>query len=193
MKVVLIPCGRTEWHEEGRLLGRVDLPVTQPGQEQYLAWAQKLAALGLGRILHGPDELSAQTAAVLARQLSAATKAVDDLVGVDIGLWAGLTEAQLKKRYASAHRELGEAPLNVVPPNGEGLSAAAKRLRTCFRKQAGKNGVAVLGVVLRPLAFVLLRCTLEGRELKDVWEELRHSAEPVVIDEPALGRSRSSP
>ena len=24
MKVVLIPCGPTEWHDEGRLLGRVE-------------------------------------------------------------------------------------------------------------------------------------------------------------------------
>jgi len=190
MKVVLIPCGATEWHAEARLLGRVELPLTEAGQQACAAWAGTLTPLGLQRILHGPDELSTQTAAVLARRLCVPTRAVDDLAEVHIGLWAGLTESQVKNRYASAHRELGEAPLNVSPPDGESFSAAAQRLRACFRKQLKKNGVDVVGVVVRPLAFAVLRCTLEGRELTDVWEALRAAPAPVVIDSPAIGGAK---
>ena len=31
MIIALIPSGATEWREEGRLLGRVDLPMTPAG------------------------------------------------------------------------------------------------------------------------------------------------------------------
>ncbi len=187
MKIVLIPCGHTEWHEEGRLLGRVELPLTEAGQQGCTAWAERLTPAGIQRILHAPDELATQTAAVVARRLCVPTRAVDDLAEVDIGLWAGLTESQIKTRFASAHRELGEAPLNVSPPGGEAFSAAAKRLRAAVRKQLRKDGVEAVGVVVRPLAFAVLRCTLEGRELTDVWAALRAAPEPAVIDNPAIG------
>lgn len=181
MKVALIPCGTTDWHGEGRLLGRVELPITGLGQQQCVAWAQRLEAVGLKRIVHAPDELATQTAVSLARRLLVPTKALEDLVEVDVGLWAGLTESQLKRRYPSAHRELSESPLNVHPPDGESLSAAARRLETCIRKQM-KNSAAGLGVVMRPLAFVMARCALEGRGLEDVWEAARSATEPLIFE-----------
>lgn len=182
MKVALIPCGTTDWHGEGRLLGRVELPITGLGQQQCAAWAQRLEAMGLRRIVHAPDELATQTAASLARRLSVPTKALEGLVEVDVGLWAGLTESQLKTRYPSAYRELSESPLNVHPPDGESLSAAARRLETCIRKQIKKNTAAGLGVVMRPLAFVMAKCALEGRELEDVWEAARSATEPLIFE-----------
>jgi probable phosphoglycerate mutase len=181
MKVALIPCGSTGWHAEGRLLGRVELPLTRVGQGQCRKWARRLRALGLQWLLHGPDELSTRTAAVLARQLSVPLKMLEDLVEVDLGLWTGLTESQLKTRFASAHRELREAPLNVNPPGGESLSSAAGRLTTCVCRWV-KNGRHPIGVVMRPLGFVIARCALEGRELSDVWEAVRQADQPVVID-----------
>lgn len=182
MKVALIPCGTTEWREEGRLLGRVELPLTSAGRERCGHWAVQLRALGLKRILHAPDELATQTAATLARQLSVPTKALEDLAEVDLGLWTGLTEAQLKTRFASAHRELREAPLNVNPPGGESLRGAADRLIACIRKQLKKNGKKAIGVVLRPLSLALARSELVGGELSDLWESTADADEPVVIE-----------
>ncbi len=182
MKVVLIPCGATEWHEEGRLLGRVELPLTSAGSERCLQWVPRLHSLGLRRILHAPDELATQTAALLARQLAVPTKALEALAEVDLGLWTGLTEAQLKTRFASAHRELREAPLNVNPPGGESLRAAAERLCTCIRKQFRKNATSALGVVVRPFGFALAKSGLAGSELGDLWESTRNANEPMVID-----------
>jgi broad specificity phosphatase PhoE len=182
MIVALIPCGSTEWQEEGRLLGRVELPLTEAGQEKCATWVQGLSTIGLECILHGPDELATRTAQVLARQLSIPTKALDDLVELDVGLGAGLTEAQLKTRFASAHRELRESPLNVNPPGGESLSAAADRLCACIRKQMKKNGRKAIGVVVRPFGFALARCVLEGVEFSDVWRMAQHADEPTIIE-----------
>jgi probable phosphoglycerate mutase len=183
MKVALIPCGTTDWDDDGRLLGRVELALNEAGQEQCAQWAQSLTPLGLQRIFHAPDSLATQTAAALARQLSVPTKALEDLSEVDIGLWAGLTESQLKTRYASAHRELREAPLNVNPPGGESLSDAARRLSTCIRKQIRKkNGDGAIGVVVRPFSFAMTKCALEGQAPTNVWETARRAHAPVVID-----------
>jgi len=191
MKVALIPSAATEWQAEGRLLGRVELPATKEGERQCTAWVEVLRPLGLRRLLHGPDELTRQTAEILARQLEIPTKAVADLAEVDLGLWAGLTEAQLKARFASAHRELRESPLNVSSPGGEALSQAVERLTTCIRKQLRKNGITPLGVVLRPLGFALVqRVWTNGRPV-DLWEAVRGAGGPVVIELAEAARPES--
>ena len=182
MKIALIPCGSTEWQDEGRLLGRVEIPLTSAGRERCIQWAQQLHGVGIKRILHGPDELVTQTAALVAGQLDVPTKTLDDLAEVDIGLWTGLTESQLKRRFASAHRELGEAPLNVSPPGGEALRAAADRLIACMRKQLRKNGKEPVGVVMRPFSLALAKAVLEGHALSDLWETTHNASDPVVIE-----------
>jgi broad specificity phosphatase PhoE len=183
MKVVLIPCGSTEWDDEGRLLGRVELSLNETGEQQCAHWVDSLNGLNLERILHAPDGLATQTAKIIARRLSVPTKPLDDLSEVDIGLWAGLTKSELKTRYSRAHRQLSESPLNVNPPGGESFSDAAERLGTCIRKQLKKkNGNNAIGVVVRPFTFEMIRCVLQGHDLSNAWESTNRASEPVVIE-----------
>jgi broad specificity phosphatase PhoE len=184
MKLVLVPCGATEWHAEGRLLGRVELPLTQQGRRDCAAWAEQLRRMSLGRIYHSSDELATQTASAIAERLAVPLKALEGLDEVDVGLWVGLTDDELESRFESAHHELREEPLNVNPPLGESLSAAAERVLASIRKciQApGRRGCDCVGVVLRPLSFALARCALEGGDMSRWWELARDTQQPVMI------------
>lgn len=182
MKVALIPCAATEWRVAGRLLGRVELSPLPDDTARCAEWLEPLRLAGLTRLFHAPDELSARTAQFIARRLSVPAKPLDDLVEVDLGLWAGLTEDELKRRYASAHRLLRESPANVDPPQGERFSAAAERLRNCLGKCIRRNGRAAFGVVVRPLALAMARCALQRGELSTVWEAARSIEEPLIIE-----------
>ena len=184
MKVALIPCAATEWQEEGRLLGRVELPPAPAAEEKCQHWAAKLQPLGVQQIYHAPDELATRTAKLLGRKLVVPTKPAQALAEVDVGLWAGLTEQQLKSRFSSAHRELREAPLNVSPPGGENLGAANARLRAFLNKQMKRDGQAAFAVVLRPVSFAMARCALEGREPAGVWEAAGRRMDPIVLEIP---------
>lgn len=182
MKVALIPCATTEWCDEGRLLGRVELQSTSDGQRRCADWVEQLRGVALARIYHSPDGLAAETAELLGRRLSIPVKPLDDLVEVDVGLWAGLTESQLKSRFASAHRQLCDSPLNVQPPEGETFSAAEKRVRKCIKKRIRKNGKTSVGLVLRPLSLAMAHCALQGTEPTGIWETAQLVREPVVVD-----------
>ncbi|MBU0640418.1 MAG: histidine phosphatase family protein [Planctomycetes bacterium] len=182
MKVALIPCGVTEWRADDRLLGRIELSLGADGQQRCQEWVKMLRPLGLGRIFHSPDELATATATLIGRSLGVPTKPLEQLTEVDVGLWSGLTEEQLKARYASAHRELCEDPLNVSPPGGESLSAAASRVHSCLKKRVKPNGKTALGLVMRPFSFAMARCALGETEAAKVWERAQASSEPVVID-----------
>ncbi len=182
MKVALIPCGPTDWRQKGRLLGRVELELAPEAEVQCTQWGEQLRPLMLSRIFHAPDELSKSTAQHIGRRLSVSTKAVGALREVDLGLWAGLTEEELKKRYAKAHRQLVESPLNVSPPQGEDFSDAADRVRACLKKRIKPNGPAAIGLVMRPFALAMARCVLEGAASTEIWETSQGADRPLVMD-----------
>jgi len=182
MKVALIPCAGSDWREQGRLLGRVELSPAAGGPGLCVEWAEQLRSVRLTRVFHSPDELCTRAGQTIARRLNVLAKALDELVEVDVGLWAGLTEQQLKKRYATAHRELCESPLNVSPPEGESFRAAVARVRACLGKRIRRNGRAGLGLVMRPLSLAMARCLLEQGEITKVWEMSQSADEPVVVE-----------
>jgi broad specificity phosphatase PhoE len=176
MKVALIPCGPTDWRQKGRLLGRVE------GEVECAQWGEQLRALMISRIFHAPDGLSKTTAQHIGRRLNTPTKTLDALVEVDLGLWAGLTEEELKKRYAKAHRQLVESPLNVSPPQGEDFSDAADRIRLCLKKRVKPNGPAAIGLVMRPVTLAMARCVLAGTASAEIWETSQSADQPLVMD-----------
>jgi len=182
MIITLIPCGPSDWHSEGRLLGRVELAFTPQAEAWVSAWVERLRPLNLSRILHAPDELARATARLLGRRLGVPTRTVQDLKEVDLGLWAGLTDLQLRTRYASAYRQLQEAPLSVCPPGGEEFAAAAERLRKFVQRLVRRNGRGGVGVVLRPVSLAIARYVLNGLDAARIWEDAWGQDEPVVVE-----------
>lgn len=182
MKIALIPCARTEWQTEGRILGHAALAAADGAEADLQSWAESLAPLAPKQILHGPDELATRTARLLARRLRSAARTTPALREVDMGLWTGLTEEQLRERFGSAYRGICDTPLQVSPPQGESFADAADRLRSFLRRRLKRNGDAALGLVLRPCARALLHCLLDGGAWDDFWPRVGHAGGPVVLD-----------
>src|SRR5262249_44666308 len=133
-------------------------------------------------IYHSPDELATKTARIVAQALGVKTRKLADLAEVDMGLWAGLTDDELKKRYASAHHELTEAPLHVSPPEGEDLAAAGVRLSSALQRLLKKNGMAAIALVERPVSLALTRRVLQGGAESQIWDEAREISSPVIVE-----------
>ena len=182
MKVALIPCGTTEWAREGRLLGRVELDPSPAAESQVSQWGEILRAEELGKIFYAPDILSRTTAENIGRQLNVPIKPLEGLLEIDLGLWAGLTEEELKKRFAKAHRQLVDSPLNVSPPEGEDFSDAADRVKSCLKKRIKPNGKGAIGLVMRPFMFAMTQNLLQGSDVANIWETSKNETEPVVME-----------
>ena len=182
MKLILIPGGATDWRDSGRLLGRVALSLTDDGRAKCDEWAGLLQEEPPGCIYHSSDELASQTAARIAARLEVPAKSAKGLDEIDVGLWAGLTREQLKSRYESAYRQLCDAPLSVSAPEGEMFSSAIERITRSLRKQLKRNGNAVAGVVMRPLALAATRCEMEQRPMSEFWATSMRPDVPVLLD-----------
>jgi broad specificity phosphatase PhoE len=133
--LILVRHGESTGNAEGRLLGRIDSPLTERG----LAQARTLsgAVAGATRLISSPLARARDTAAALGTGL---TVEVDDRwIEVDYGVYDGQklgdVPAEVWKRWRS--------DLTYTPPEGESLAGAGARVRSsCEELFADPDGPA---------------------------------------------------
>ncbi|MCA9034255.1 MAG: histidine phosphatase family protein [Planctomycetaceae bacterium] len=162
--IVLIRAGCTDYDDQHRLLGTLDLPLNQRGVDQIREAVQVLNERGirLEAIYTSPEDPACGTAHVVAEsQASAKVRELDELRNVNQGLWQGLPEADIRKRFPKLFKNCKDSPVAICPPEGETLSDACQRLTRVLTKAIRKYDVFAI-VAPEPLATVI-RCTLERR------------------------------
>lgn len=177
----LVRAGESIWQREHRLQGRADLPLSAEGRAAILA---ELAQFGpgptspsapgheLAAVHHPPDEGATETAAIVARAAGSRTKALRELADPDLGLLDGLTLDVFEERFPTRHRQWQEEPLSLVPPEGEPLIDARRRVLDELARLAKKHRGKEFAVVLHPLALGFARCALADRSGRDLWKSL---------------------
>lgn len=169
-RILLIPCGKTFWTEQGRLAGAADMPLSRQGYQDARQCAQKLAGHPLpGVIYTGAGQAEKETADVIARALGVRAKALDGLEEPDMGLWEGLTAQDLQQRSPKAYKQLLEQPSKVIPPSGEPLEEALGRLVQCLDRVCEKHKDLTIGLVIGPLAEFLVESWMQGPDFQQHW------------------------
>ena len=71
MKIYLLRHGETDWNIEGRLQGRMDIPMNESGKEQIKAIGQFLKDSGfcVGRIISSPLLRAKQTTEIISKTI----------------------------------------------------------------------------------------------------------------------------
>jgi len=184
-RLILIPMGRTEWDEHGRLAGAADLPLSEAGARQVDQLAEQLAGQKLELICVSASQTAKQTAAILSDKLGVAVKTVKGLEDLDVGLWEGLTSDQLKQRYPRVYKQWVEQPASVRPPQGEHVQEAAERLLAAVVQISTKSKVETIGVVFGRLAIAAVRCRLADESLDNLWQKVEDSGSWYSLSGPA--------
>lgn len=162
--LILIRAGLTDYDEHHRVLGTLDMPVNERGVEQIHEINSQLQAKGIAveTILTSPDDPACSTAYAIAEmQPGAKVKELDELRNVNQGLWQGLPESDIRKRFPRLFRSGKEDATAICPPEGETLSDACHRLERVLSKAMRKYEIFAI-VAPEPLATVI-RCTLQHR------------------------------
>ncbi|MFN9719311.1 MAG: histidine phosphatase family protein [Planctomycetota bacterium] len=162
--VVLIRAGCTDYDDQHRVLGTLDMPVNERGVEQIRCINRRLQERGLRlqAILTSPDDPACGTAHAIAEtQAGAKVRELEELRNVNQGLWQGLPESDIRKRFPRLFRSGKEDVTAICPPEGETLSDACQRLERVLSKNIRKYDVLAI-VAPEPLATVI-RCTLQHR------------------------------
>jgi len=162
--IVLIRPGCTDYDEQSRLLGTLEMPMNEAGLEQVEAIVHQLQEqdVQLEAVFASPADPACSTARAIAdAQGGVKVKELDELRNVDQGLWQGLPEADVRKRYPRVFRSGREKPQSICPPEGETLGDACERMQKVLKKAIRKYKVFAV-VVSDPIATVI-RCTLQQR------------------------------
>ncbi len=162
--IVLIRPGCTDYDAQSRLLGTLEMPMNYQGMEQVEEAVQQLQQQGirLQAILASPADPACSTArAIATAQGGVKVKELEELRNVDQGLWQGLPEADVRKRYPKVFRNGRQTPQSICPPEGETLGDACQRMHKVINKAIKKHDVFAI-VVCDPVATVI-RCTLQRR------------------------------
>jgi len=186
--LVLLRTGQTDWDESGRLIGGADLPMNAHGETQFRdaikAFLDSADSPKISSILTSSEDAALKAAAILNHGQDAKIREYDGLRNVGLGLWEGVLAADLEERCKTTYREWMDSPMRITPPEGETMSEAQERLVSAMIKGLSKikGDHPVVGLVLRPLAWALLRGWLLDAESIHVWESLDEPIEAEVIE-----------
>ncbi|MCG3178925.1 MAG: Phosphoserine phosphatase 1 [Phycisphaerae bacterium] len=179
MTIYLIQSGQTDYQGEGRLQGRLSMPLSAVGQEQSESARRQMAEVELTAIYAPDDEASTATAKAVAKGRRMKVRVAKGLSELDLGLWQGSTPAQIEHRQPRVYRRWLEEPAAVTPPEGESFEAAygrvAEAVDAILARHHEPSGAVNVAVVAPPMAAALVRCYLGRGEISQVWSMVQAS------------------
>jgi broad specificity phosphatase PhoE len=169
-RIVLIRPGSTDYDEQDRIQGTLDIPLNDRGAEEAAQTAESLRTAALHRIFSCPDASSNETARVIGKALGIRVRKLDKLHNLNQGLWQGLQVEEVRRKHPKVYRQWREEPTTVCPPSGETVTDAYNRVAGVMKPLLKRHRDEAIGLVVpEPLASVI-RCYLRGIDLKQVWE-----------------------
>ena len=146
-RILVVRHGESEWNAIGRWQGHADPPLSERGEHQARAAADRLGALGA--VVSSDLQRASATADLIALALGVGPVVVDDrLRERDAGEWTGLTRAEIEERFP------GYLAGGSRPPGFEPAASLFERVHPCLldlaRDHAGESVLAVThaGVIL---------------------------------------------
>ena len=170
LRIVLVRPGSTDFDEQGRIKGTLDVPLSENGNSQVAQTVRELKALSVETVYCAPCQPAIETAEVIAEAIGEKVRRLERLHNVDQGLWQGKLIAEVRQNQPKVYRQWQEKPETICPPGGEMLLDAAQRVQSVMEKLLKKHRSGVVALVVpEPLASIVRR-HLTDAELGDLWK-----------------------
>ncbi len=156
LQIVLVKPGATEFDAQGRIIGTLDVPLSDSGVQQAQSVAAELSNLEITAIYSGPCLAAQQTAVEITAHCRVRPRVEAKLKNVDMGLWQGRELEELRSNQPRFVRQWQDNPEQICPPEGETLMDVRPRVDAFLKRisRKHKSGVVVV-VVADPLAGVI--------------------------------------
>ncbi|MDC0295398.1 histidine phosphatase family protein [bacterium] len=181
--ILLIRPGATEFDEQGRMKGSLDMPMSDNGRKQASCSAEQLEKFDIRTIYTAPCESAKETAECLALgRADVRIRVIDAFRNVDHGLWHGKLIAEVQKNLPRVYRQGQDSPADICPPGGESIRDAKGRVTKAVKKILRKTNDDCIAIVIpEPLASVV-HSLLNGEEVIDFWNAETDSGRWELIE-----------
>jgi len=187
-RVLLVRPGATEFDDQGRMKGSLDMPLSHRGRQQVLSLTEQTSAIKIKTIYAAPCASAIETARRMAEHQrkiyghEVRVKVIHAFRNIDHGLWHGKLIDEVRRNLPRVYRKGQEAPEDLCPPEGESIRDARARVVKAVRKvlRGAKDDVISI-VIPDPMAWVVegLLC---GNELHGLWAAETDSARWGLIE-----------
>ena len=86
-QLLLIRSGATEYDQQGRVQGTLNIPLCEDGRQEVEAMVEELRGQPIAAIYASPCQSAEQTAECLGQALDLKVKTIDKFENLDHGLW----------------------------------------------------------------------------------------------------------
>lgn len=187
-RFLLVRPGATDFDDQGRIKGSLDMPLNATGRRQVSDLAEQVAQFDLKTIFTAPCESAMQTAQKLADHQSESgrdvkVKVIDAFRNLDHGLWHGKLIDELKRNHPKLYRRGIENADEIIPPGGEAITEARTRVLKSLKKVLRKSGSATVAIVMPDPMAGIVKQLLEGESsLCNLWSIETDAADWDLIE-----------
>ncbi|MBI1325318.1 histidine phosphatase family protein [bacterium] len=161
-RVYLIRPGATSYDRENRITGTLDLPLCEEGVRQIGRLKTELTDVHMAALYHSPSLAALRTAESLGPVLRLRPKCESDLRNVDMGLWQGLTWAELRERHPKVWKQRAEDPRAVEAPMGESFDEAYRRIDRFLESLLKRYRDESVGIIASDPVAQIISARLRG-------------------------------
>lgn len=179
-KLFLIRHGRTDWSDQKRYCGKSDIPLNERGRAQTRELGEKLRGHEVHKIYASSMQRAVQSAHIVFA--GRPVEQIEELREMSFGLWDGLTHQEIMSRDPQIYNEWLENPLRVTPPEGESLTALARRVREGLAKVLDGNHAKTVALFTHGGPIKIILCDVQELGLENIWRVQYDWAQMCVID-----------
>ncbi len=184
---LLIRAGATEFDGEHRIVGQLDIPLSDAGKEQVenlAATVAKEVPVPIQAVYASRHPAEIETARAVARATRSKVVHWKQLANLDQGLWQGQTAEAIRSHFPKVYRRWQDHPETVCPPEGETLPAARERLAEVLVKVEKRTRSGVIAIVLAEPMASILAAYVKQQDLGDLWEAEKNRGQWELIEVP---------
>ena len=148
VQIVLIRPGSTDYDQQGRIQGTLDVPLNEQGSAEVARLIEGVRDLKLEAVYAASCLPAVQTAEAIAEALGLKLKKLDRMQNLDHGLWQGMLIDEVRLKHPKVYRQWQETPHYVCPPEGEMLQQAEDRVRKTITNLLKRHKDGAIGLLV---------------------------------------------
>jgi len=168
-KFIIVRSGLTDWNTTNRIQGAVDVPLNEDGKLCAGKLAETLSDQTIDALYSSDLSRSYETAQIIGVRHKLKPKRLKELNELDQGLWQGLCEEDIKKRYKKQYGLWRSSPFSTKPPQGEDMKDAYDRIISAVHKIADKYRNGTICIVCHELVISIIKCHFTGQDASEMW------------------------
>jgi broad specificity phosphatase PhoE len=170
VRVIIVRHAQTVWNASGKIQGQADPALSETGQAQAQAVAERLAPVSINAVVSS-DLIRARdtTAAIAARHPGLEVLLDPDLREIDLGQWEGADRESLRRDWPDLYDTWISRPNWDLVPGGERSAAFQARVMSAFgRAAAAVDADETVAVVTHIGVVRTLLSTIVGTDAGDL-------------------------